>query len=210
MSVQKDTLRKILFTMQEKMNQHRDYLSDLDREIGDGDHGINMSRGFQEVKKKLEGLEDADLASLLKNTGMTLAFKVGGASGPLYGTAFMKAADQAKGKEELHLEDLPLLLAAAISGIQLRGKAVAGEKTMLDTLIPALEALKEAISQGKSAKESIDSMLEAAKEGAEYTKTIKATKGRASYVGERSIGHMDPGAASSLLLLEAIQEVVFA
>ncbi|MDI9489767.1 MAG: dihydroxyacetone kinase subunit DhaL [Bacillota bacterium] len=208
MSVNNETLLSIIENMQKNIGENRSYLSDLDREIGDGDHGINMDRGFQEVMKKMDEMKEQDISGILRTTGMTLAFKVGGASGPLYGTAFMKASDTLKGKEEIVLTDLPGLLDAAIGGIQLRGKAVQGEKTILDTLFPAKEALENAIAEGKNSEQAIDAMLKAGEEGAEYTKTIKATKGRASYIGERSIGHMDPGAASALILLRSIAEIV--
>jgi dihydroxyacetone kinase-like protein len=155
--------------------------------------------------KKLESSSVNTPADLLRTVGMTLAFKVGGAAGPLYGTAFMKASEAVKGKETLLLDDLLPMLEFAIEGIQLRGKAVRGEKTMLDALIPAKEALDQALAEGLAGDDALDAMIKAAEEGAEYTKTIIATKGRASYVGERSIGHMDPGAASSCLLLHAIK-----
>ncbi|NLZ71440.1 MAG: dihydroxyacetone kinase subunit L [Clostridiaceae bacterium] len=210
MSVNTETLLSIITCMQKNIKENRDYLSNLDREIGDGDHGINMDRGFDEVIKKMDSMQNADVAGILKTTGMTLAFKVGGASGPLYGTAFMKASDVVKGKSEIAIQDLPALLDAAIGGIQLRGKAVAGEKTMLDALMPAREAAEKAVAEGQDVKSIIEIMVKAAEDGAEYTKTIKATKGRASYVGERSIGHMDPGAASSVVLLRSIAEIVLA
>ena len=208
MSIKQETLLTIIEQMQKNIESNRSYLSDLDREIGDGDHGINMDRGFKEVMKKKDVLATADLSGVLKTTGMTLAFKVGGASGPLYGTGFMKAADVAKGKEELSLQDLPGLLEACIAGIQMRGKAERGEKTILDTLIPAKEALVKAIEAGMDTKEAFQKMLKAGEKGAEYTKIIKATKGRASYLGDRSIGHMDPGAASALILLRSIDEII--
>lgn len=200
-----DTLMNVINQMQENIAENREYLSDLDRAIGDGDHGINMDRGFREVMKKIESSSINTPADLLRTVGMTLAFKVGGAAGPLYGTAFMKASEAVKGKETVLLDDLSPMLENAIEGIQLRGKAVRGEKTMLDALIPAKEALDQALAEGLSGDDALDAMIKAAEEGAEYTKTIIATKGRASYVGERSIGHMDPGAASSCLLLSAIK-----
>lgn len=200
-----ETLVSVISQMQKNIAENREYLSDLDRAIGDGDHGINMDRGFREVMKKLESSSVNTPADLLRTVGMTLAFKVGGAAGPLYGTAFMKASEAVKGKETLLLDDLLPMLELAIEGIQLRGKAVRGEKTMLDALIPAKEALDQALAEGLAGDDALDAMIKAAEEGAEYTKTIIATKGRASYVGERSIGHMDPGAASSCLLLHAIK-----
>lgn len=206
MSVNNKQLLTIVNKMQQRIQENRDFLSNLDREIGDGDHGINMDRGFQEVVAKLETMQDADVSTILRTTGMTLAFKVGGASGPLYGTAFMKAADVVKGKSEIEASDFPLLLEAAIGGIQLRGKAIQGEKTMLDSIMPAQAAAVKALAEGKDGKACVEEALAAAEAGAEFTKTIKATKGRASYVGDRSIGHMDPGAASAVVLLKALAE----
>lgn len=188
-----------------KIIENKDFLTDLDREIGDGDHGINMARGFTEVLKALPE-EEEDMGVMLKKVGMTLLSKVGGASGPLYGTAYMKAGTVVKGKNKIDLQDALLMLNAAVEGVKMRGKAVRGEKTMLDALEPALEALKKGMEDGKDEKECLISICTAAKEGVEYTKTIRATKGRASYLGDRSIGHQDPGATSSLFTLEAIRD----
>ncbi len=186
--------------------ENKEMLTDLDIAIGDGDHGINMARGSEEVQKKLESLADKDAGSIIKSVGMTLVSTVGGASGPLYGTALMKAAAVVMNKDTINAEDVIAMLDAAIEGIKMRGKSTAGEKTMLDALIPALEAIKEA--QGSSAAEIADKAVAAAEQGVEYTKTIIATKGRASYLGERSIGHQDPGATSCVLILKAIASVI--
>ena len=150
--------------------------------------------------------DEENIGAALKKTGMTLLSKVGGASGPLYGTAYMKAAGAVQGKTELSIEDLKAMLEAAIGGIKLRGKAERGEKTMLDALEPALDALTGAIEKGEDRDTCLNQMCDAAREGVEFTKTIRATKGRASYLGDRSIGHQDPGATSSLLTLEAIRD----
>ena len=174
---------------------NKEFLTDLDSAIGDADHGINMARGFTEVLQQLPQ-EEEDISVILKKTGMVLLSKVGGASGPLYGTAYMKAAGAVAGKN---------MMEAVIGGIKMRGKAERGEKTMLDALEPAFEALNKGIEAGDSPEDCLAHMCEAAKEGVEYTKTIRATKGRASYLGERSIGHQDPGATSSLITLEAIR-----
>ncbi len=187
--------------------ENKDFLTDLDREIGDADHGVNMARGFTEVMNQLPQDEE-DISVILKKTGMTLLSKVGGASGPLYGTAYMKAAGAVTGKKELTIEDGKAMLEAVIGGIKMRGKAERGEKTMLDALEPAYDALCKAIEDGESTQECLNKMCDAAKEGVEYTKTIRATKGRASYLGDRSIGHQDPGATSSLITLEAIRDFV--
>ena len=187
--------------------ENKDYLTELDREIGDADHGINMARGYTEALGQLPQ-DEADIGTVLKKTGMVLLSKVGGASGPLYGTAYMKAAKAAAGKSELTVQDGKDIFEAVIGGIKLRGKAERGEKTMLDAIIPAYEAYCAAMDQGKSLAECLDAMCEAAKDGAEFTKTIRATKGRASYLGDRSIGHQDPGATSSLLTIEAIRDYI--
>jgi len=185
--------------------ENMDFLTELDREIGDADHGINMARGFTEVMKGLDP-EETDIGAALKKVSMILISKVGGASGPLYGTAYMKAAKEAMGKTSLTTDDAIAMMRAAVDGIRQRGKSDVGEKTMLDALVPAFDALTEGAAQGKDAGQILDAMCQAAAQGAAYTKTIAATKGRASYLGERSIGHEDPGAASSLLTLEAIRD----
>ncbi len=185
--------------------ENKDFLTDLDREIGDADHGANMARGFTEVLAQLPQDEE-DISKVLKKVGMVLLSKVGGASGPLYGTAYMKAAAAASGKTAITLEDGKAMLEAVIDGIKMRGKAERGEKTMLDALEPALEALTKGIENGDDIETCLNAMCDAAKEGVEYTKTIRATKGRASYLGDRSIGHQDPGATSSMITLESIRD----
>ena len=187
--------------------ENKDFLTDLDREIGDADHGVNMARGFTEVLAAIPQ-DETDLGVVLKKVGMTLLSKVGGASGPLYGTAYMKAAGVVAGKTEVTAEDGKAIFEAVIGGIQMRGKAVKGEKTMLDALIPAQEAYNAAVDGGDDAVTALTKAVEAAKEGVEFTKTIAATKGRASYLGERSIGHQDPGATSATITLECIRDFI--
>ena len=199
---------EILDNIGNRIIENKMFLNDLDMAIGDGDHGINMARGFTSVKEKLEGLGDKDLTTILNTVAMTLISSVGGASGPLYGTAFMKSAAAVKGKDELDSKDMADILRASIEGIQMRGKAVRGEKTMLDSLIPALEIYEESINEESTGREALEKAVGAARDGVQYTKTIKATKGRASYLGERSIGHADPGATSSTIILEAILEAL--
>ena len=196
-----DCLTKIAETIIE----NKDLLTELDREIGDADHGVNMARGFQAVLEKVPQ-DSEDIGAVLKKTGMTLLSTVGGASGPLYGTAYMEAGKVAAGKTALTPEDLGNMIAAAIAGIQKRGKAVAGEKTMLDALMPALEQYNAAVAAGADIHAGLEAACAAAREGVEYTKTIRATKGRASYLGDRSIGHQDPGATSATLTLETIRD----
>lgn len=186
---------------------NKEFLTELDREIGDADHGINMARGYGEALAQLPQDVD-DIGGVLKKTGMILISKVGGASGPLYGTAYMKAAKVTAGKTELTIQDGKNIFEAVIAGIKQRGKSERGEKTMLDAIIPAYEAYCSAADAGKELGDCLAAMCEAAKEGVEFTKTIRATKGRASYLGDRSIGHQDPGATSSLLTMEAIRDFI--
>ncbi len=197
----------IIEGMAKKIEAEKDFLTQLDNEIGDGDHGINMARGFVAVEKKLPSLRDGDIGSLLKGVGMQLVSTVGGASGPLYGTAFMKAGMACKGLTELDGPAFVKAMEAAVDGIKMRGKATEGEKTMLDALCPALKALQDDVAAGKSLKEALADAASAAEKGVEYTKTIIATKGRASYLGERSVGHQDPGATSALYLLQVLAEM---
>ena len=197
---------EIIQSIVKKIEAEKDFLTELDNAIGDGDHGINLSRGFQKVAEKLPEWEGQDIGAIFKGVGTQLVSTVGGASGPLYGTAFMKAGNACKGKTEISGEDLAAALEAAIGGIKMRGKSTEGEKTMLDALCPAHKALTEALAGGKDLKEALAAAVEAAAKGVEYTKTIIATKGRASYLGERSIGHQDPGATSSLYILQAMEE----
>lgn len=195
---------EILKAMAERIEAEKDYLTELDNEIADGDHGVNMAKGFNAVVAKLASMEGKDIGSLLKTTGMTLVSTVGGSAGPLYGTAFMKAGAALRDKAEMTGADLVAAMEAAIGGIKMRGKATVGEKTMLDAICPAYDAIKASVDAGEDIKTALAKGVEAAKAGVEYTKTIKATKGRASYIGERSIGHQDPGATSSLYLMEAM------
>lgn len=199
-------LKKLVQVVGEQIIANKEFLTELDQAIGDGDHGINMARGFEFVEEKLASTpEDIDASTLLKQVGMVLISKVGGASGPLYGTAFMRASAACKDKA-LSPEVCAAMLDAAITGIQNLGKAQAGEKTMLDALIPASKALHDGIVSGKNAPELAQAVAQAAQEGVDYTKTIIATKGRAAYVGERSLGHQDAGATSSTIMLEAVAD----
>ena len=189
------------------IEENKEYLTELDTAIGDADHGINLSRGFGAVLHKLD--ESSFSASapgdVLKATAMTLISTVGGASGPLYGTLFLKMSGELKA-DEITMSDFCRALETGIEGVKARGKAAKGEKTMLDALMPALESLKESAAAGLSSADAFNKAAEKAKEGCEYTKTIIATKGRASYLGERSLGHIDPGCMSSYLIIKAAAE----
>lgn len=197
-----EKLIAVMHRIAEKIESEKDFLTELDNVIGDGDHGINLARGFGEVEKKLDALAEKEPAEVFKSVGMTLVSTVGGASGPLYGTGFMKLGMLLKGKPEIGMADFLEAFQAAIEGIQARGKSVKGEKTMLDAMIPAKEAMESVWSKTQDASKAFESGIKAAWEGVEYTKTIAATKGRASYLGERSIGHQDPGATSFTMMLE--------
>ncbi|ACD22131.1 dihydroxyacetone kinase subunit L [Clostridium botulinum] len=199
-------VKDILIKVEKVIEENKLYLSELDAAIGDGDHGLNMNKGFKAVIEKIKDLPEDDLGNILKNSGMALVSNVGGASGPLYGTAFMKAAMVVNKKSEMDINDFVKVLEEALGGIKMRGKGQEGEKTMIDTLSPAIEAGNKSIEENKSVKEVLLEIKEAAKNGMEHTKDIVATKGRASYVGERSIGHIDAGATSMYLILNTIVE----
>ncbi len=190
----------------ESFELNKDELTKLDAAIGDADHGANMARGFKAVAGKLTDLKTKDIGVIFKTVAMTLISTVGGASGPLYGTLFLQAANGANGKFELSQEELHSVLSAGLQGLMNRGKAAPGEKTMVDALVPALQALKPQAEDTLVA--GIARAVAAAKVGANTTIPLVATKGRSSYLGARSAGHLDPGAASTVLLLEALQKAV--
>lgn len=199
-----EQLIAVIRQIAEKIEAEKAYLTELDNVIGDGDHGINLARGFGEVEKKLDSLKDKEPGDVLKNVGMTLVSTVGGASGPLYGTGFMKLGTAVRGKDELTVPDFLGGFQLAIEGIMQRGRSTRGEKTMLDAMIPAKEAIETKWNETQDAKAAFAAGIAAAWEGVAFTKTIAATKGRASYLGERSIGHQDPGATSFTMLLEIV------
>ena len=195
-----ETLR----AMSRRMEAEKDFLTQLDNDIADGDHGINMARGFAAVERKLPELAAKDIGTILKTVGLTLVSVIGGSAGPLYGTMFLRSGLAMAGRTELSLDDFLVCLKESVEGVHQRGGAVRGEKTMLDAMIPALEAMTAARAAGKDAKAVFEDGIGAAREGVEYTKTIVATKGRACYIGERSLGHQDPGATSFAFLLECV------
>lgn len=208
MSINGTQLIQILNKISEVLDENKSYLTELDAVIGDGDHGLNMSKGFTAVKEKLKDDDGKNIGDTLKKTGMALVSNVGGASGPLYGTAFMKAATVVIGKESIDIDDFIKMLEEALSGVKMRGKGEFGDKTMIDAIEPALEALKGSVASGLSSVEVLEKAKAAAFEGVENTKKIIAKKGRASYLGERSIGHQDAGATSSYIILNTIYEEV--
>ncbi len=182
---------------------NKDYLTQLDSAIGDADHGVNMDRGFKAALAKLPTVADKDIGTLFKSVGMTLVSTVGGAGGPLYGTFFMQAGTAAASKMELTAGDWAAALEAALNGVVARGKANLGDKTMVDALTPALIALKQAVVDGVDQAEALRRSSSAAEQGMKDTIPLVAKKGRASYLGERSAGHQDPGATSSFLIIKA-------
>ena len=203
MAVAYDDVRRFVETYAERVAEQKDELTRLDSAIGDADHGINMNRGMQAVVAKLDGVAGADVGALLKTVGMTLVSTVGGAGGPLYGTLFLQLGTATAGKAELEAEDWAAALDAAVAGVQMRGKAEPGDKTMVDALLPAREAFATAVADGLSLGDALRRSSAAAEEGMQATVPLVARKGRASYLGERSAGHQDPGATSSFLLLQA-------
>lgn len=186
--------------------QEQDFLTDLDREIGDADHGLNMNRGFQKVHEKLPAISDKDIGTILKTTGMTLLSSIGGASGPLYGTFFIRAATVVTSKETLDLKELTSMLQTGVDGIVQRGKAEVGNKTMIDTWDAIMQSLYRSL--GEPVNVALDTALIAAERGMKSTIPMLAQKGRASYLGERSIGHQDPGATSTYFLFKALCDVL--
>ena len=202
-------IRRLLDVVATRIIESRDLLTDLDRTIGDGDHGVNMARGFTAVREKLASLpENTDIASLLKTAGMTLVSTVGGASGPLYGTAFIYAAQELAGAGEMSPELLSRAMRAAANGVVKRGRAGVGDKTMLDTIEPVAAFLESSDSGGSSPEERMREVRRIARAGMESTVPMQARKGRASFLGERSIGCCDPGAMSSCIMIETALDVL--
>jgi dihydroxyacetone kinase-like protein len=189
------------------ISDNKDYLTELDSAIGDADHGANMQRGFQAVITKLPAVGDKDIGTILKTVGMTLISTVGGAGGPLYGTFFMQVGISLNEKMDFTLADWAAALEAGNKGIVNLGKAAVGDKTMVDALTPAVQALKDANGEELSMSEALKKSAEAAEEGMKSTIPLVARKGRASYLGERSAGHQDPGATSSFLLLDTAANI---
>jgi dihydroxyacetone kinase-like protein len=202
-SISYDDVLTWINTFAATIRSQKDYLTALDSAIGDADHGINMDRGFQAVLGKLPGLPNGDIGATLKAVGMTLVSTVGGASGPLYGTFFLQLGSLTAGRDAIGLDDLVAALEAGIAGIQRLGKAEPGDKTMLDALLPARDALREAAAEGATVPNALARAAGAAEQGMVATIPLVARKGRASYLGDRSAGHQDPGATSSYLLLRA-------
>ncbi|MBP1888444.1 dihydroxyacetone kinase-like protein [Clostridium moniliforme] len=206
MSLNIEDVKKIILAMNDVINDNKEELSELDAVIGDGDHGHNMAKGFSKVKEDLENNSYNDIGTLLKKVGIDLVSNVGGASGPLYGTAFMKAGASLSNKEEMNINDFSNSLEEAVKGVKMRGKANIDDKTMIDVLEPVSNLIKDLTETNDDKKDIFNKAVAKAYERVEYTKDIIAKKGRASYLGERSIGHKDPGAQSSYLLIKCISD----
>jgi dihydroxyacetone kinase-like protein len=207
MSVSYDDVLRWVQRFAAEVEANKEYLTQLDAAVGDGDHGINMQRGMSAVIAKVDAeAGEQDVGALLKMVGMTLVSTVGGAGGPLYGTLFLQMGTATAGKSELSPDDWAVALEAGIAGVQARGKAEPGDKTMIDALLPGRDALKTALGGGATFADALRQSAAAAEQGMRDTIPLVARKGRASYLGERSAGHQDPGATSSQLLLEAAAE----
>ena len=202
MAVTKNNVLEWIRAYAEVIAENKEYLTELDSAIGDADHGANMHRGFKAVLEKLPDNEDKDIGKILMGVGMALLSKVGGAGGPLYSTVFIQMGKSIDGKTEFELADWTDALEAATQGVVRLGKASPGDKTMVDALTPAVEALKQAVEEGLTLGEGLEKSAKAAEEGMIATIPLVARKGRASYLGERSAGHQDPGATSTFLLLD--------
>ena len=200
--------KEILNKVADIIIENKKYLTELDSAIGDGDHGINMTKGFKKVKEKLEAKDYENNKDLIKTVAMTLISTVGGASGPLYGTAFLNVSKIIP-DADFDLDSIIEIGETAVAGIQKRGKAEQGEKTMLDTIIPAVNSLKESKENGDNVEEALKQCKVKAEEGMKATIDMQATKGRASYLGERSIGHQDPGATSSYLIIKTVIDELY-
>jgi dihydroxyacetone kinase-like protein len=208
MSVAYDDVLRWIRSFAAEVEANKEHLTQLDAAIGDADHGINMQRGMSAVLAKVDAQEasEQDVGALLKTVGMTLVSTVGGAGGPLYGTLFMQMGTAVSGKSELSPDDWAAALDAGVAGVEARGKAEPGDKTMIDALVPARDALRAALGSGATFTDALRQSAAAAEQGMRDTVPLVARKGRASYLGERSAGHQDPGATSSHLLLEVAAE----
>jgi dihydroxyacetone kinase-like protein len=205
-SVSYDDVTRFVQNFASVIAENKEYLTELDSAIGDADHGINMNRGMQAALKKTEGFEPGDIGAFFKAIGMALISTVGGAGGPLYGTLFLQLGAESAGKAEIGLEEWSAMVRAAVEGVQMRGKAELQDKTMIDALVPARDALASALDAGEGFADALRDAASAAEEGMKGTIPLVARKGRASYLGERSAGHQDPGATSSWLLMKTAAE----
>jgi dihydroxyacetone kinase phosphoprotein-dependent L subunit len=208
--MQADVFRAWIAAAAAVIEDQRDHLTQLDAAIGDADHGINLSRGFTAVLGAIEAADPATPGAVLTVTGATLISKVGGASGPLYGMAFRRAGKALGDAADVDLPGLAAALEAALAGVQRLGAAREGDKTMVDALAPATGAFSKAVAEGAPDADALAATADAARAGATATISMQALKGRASYLGPRSVGHEDPGAASTALILGALRDAALA
>jgi len=199
-------MKNLLEKIVQRLEKEESYLNHLDANIGDGDHGRTITTSFRKALEELSPEEDLDIGAFLKKVGRNLAFSGGAATGPLFGTAFIEAGKALEGKETLSLKDWTIALEAAQEGIKKRGKAKVGEKTMLDTIHPAVQSLKESLSCNEPVEEALEKAKQSAQKGMESTRDLISRRGRSSRLGERTKGHIDPGAASSCFILETVIE----
>ncbi len=206
MELDKQFFKNVILRLIPLFEEYRDELSQLDSDIGDGDHGINMSIGFRAVEKQLDEMYDAtdDISSFYRKVGMVILGKVGGAAGPLYGSLFMKAGDDVKGKQSITFEEFVNFIDNGVKSIEFRGKAVVGDKTMVDALRPAVDLMKSELNSGKSEIEIFEDFVQELKNGSDRTIPLIAKKGRAMRLGARAIGFRDPGSYSSYLLYNEV------
>lgn len=204
MSLNRNQIVDWLYRCGEVFTKESDFLTGLDRAIGDADHGLNMHRGFSKVVEKLPAIADKDIGFILKNTGMVLLSNVGGASGPLFGTFFLRAAQATQAHQSLTLVELQQMIREGAEGVISRGKAEPGDKTMCDVWLPVAQSLEEAIAQNLSIPAALEAASQVAEQAVQSTITMQARKGRASYLGERSIGHQDPGATSVMFMVQML------
>lgn len=209
MSIDIIKIKEWLSSVADDYEENKDYLTQLDSDIGDADHGINMNRGFKLVKDMINNENKDKISDILKSTGTILIKNIGGSSGPLYGNFFLNAGMLSNNKDELSLSDITDIFDKGANAISSLGKSKAGEKTMLDTLFPALDAMKESINENIEDTELFkNKVMAAAENGMKSTIDMLATKGRASYLGERSIGHQDPGATSMYMMIKNLLSVL--
>ncbi|MEN3186207.1 MAG: dihydroxyacetone kinase subunit DhaL [Atribacterota bacterium] len=210
MGVSFERVKMAFVRILEELEKNRQYLNDLDAPIGDSDHGDSVTNAFRKVKEAVDKYPegDRDIGKLLQEVGKSIIFSGGAAMGPLYGTAFMDAGKVVSGKPELTPQDVVTMWEAFAGGIARRGNAKMGEKTMYDTIYPMVESLKASLAAGEGFEEMITRAIERARQGMESTKDMLSLRGRSSRLGERSIGHIDPGAASSFIVIKAFLETL--
>ena len=204
MDIEVNQIKKAIIAATESLEENKQDLNKLDAAIGDGDHGRSISRAFGGMVDQIEKMDTEDIGELLKETGKQIVFSSGAAAGPLYGTGIMEAGKAVEGQVSIDLSDLKKMFGAAEEGVKSRGGGKVGEKTMLDTIDPARKAMEEAVEEGLDAKTAFQKVIKAAREGRDSTKEMVSERGRSSRLGERTKGHVDPGAASSFLIIESM------